>query len=533
MNQSKFKTIGFSILLLAFTINISAQTLGLLKHHPGSFDGYTMIAKLGTTYLIDQGGQIVHTWQTGNNSTHPGYLLENGDLMTVFRGVKRLTWDGTVVWQYANPSAHHDVAVMPNGNVLFLIWGNKTREEALMAGRNPDLLSEDMDPMVIFEVNPNGEVVWEWHVWDHLIQDFESTLDNYGVVADHPELVDINFTFRTVADWLHSNAIDYNPELDQIMISPRFNSEIWIIDHSTTTEQAASHTGGNAGKGGDLLYRWGNPIAYRAGTAESQQTFGSHDAHWITAGLPGAGSVLLFNNGGFDYGRDGNYSTIDEFRPPLNGYNYEQNMQNAYLPEMADWTFIANPREDFYSSYISSVQRLINGNTFIDEGAFGYLFEVNSLGEVVWQYQSPLDASGILAQGESPPAERLGSLFRAYKYDKNHPAFDNKTLVPIGPIERYDNYLNLSIISPNNTLIEYPEVSQLTVGEGQLVPLIASDFANYIFINWSITSGNAVIENPMSKHTSVIVGNNSLVIEAVYELDKDWIFVNGFEPVNE
>jgi hypothetical protein len=37
---------------------------------------------------------------------------------------------------------------------------------------------------------------------------------------------------------------------------------LWVIDHQTTTAQAASHTGGRYNKGGDLLYRWGNPQTY-------------------------------------------------------------------------------------------------------------------------------------------------------------------------------------------------------------------------------------------------------------------------------
>lgn len=512
-----------------FSSVCSAQTLGLLKHEVGASETYTMLAKLGTTYLIDQGGYVVHTWQTGSNSTHPGYLLDNGDLMTVSRGVKRLSWSGDVVWEYANPAAHHDVSVLPNGHVLLLVWGDKTREEALAAGRNPGLLDDDIDPLVIHEINPAGEIVWQWHVWDHLIQDFDPSKANYGVVADHPERVDINFTFRTVSDWLHSNAIDYHAGLDQIMISPRFNSEIWIIDHSTTTEEAASSSGGNAGKGGDLLYRWGNPVAYRAGMAANQQTFGSHDAHWIAAGLPGAGNILLFNNGGTDYGRDGNYSTIDEFTPPLNGLNYQKDAAGTFLPEWADWTFIAEPREDFYSSYISSVQRLANGNTFIDEGAFGHLFEVNSFGEVVWQYQSPINTSGILNQGDVPPAERLGALFRAYKYEKSHPALSNKKLLPGAPIENYDNSFDLTVFSTNSGAIRYPEVSPMAVGENQLIPMIAVDIPGAVFLQWSVNQGEAIIDDLQAKHTSVLIGSGPVIIEAQYQIDDDLIFSNNFE----
>ncbi len=74
------------------------------------------------------------------------------------------------------------------------------------------------------------------------------------------------------------------------MLSPRHYSELWVIDHSTTAEEAA-------GEKGDLLYRWGNPRAYRAGTVSDQQLFWAHNTHWIAPGLPGEGNVLVFNNG--------------------------------------------------------------------------------------------------------------------------------------------------------------------------------------------------------------------------------------------
>src|SRR5262249_45333410 len=149
----------------------------------------------------------------------------------------------------------------------------------------------------IFEVRPTrpsgGEIVWEWHAWDHLVQDFDRNRKNYGYVAAHPELVDINFNTQT-PDWLHFNAIDYNPALDQIVVSSRILSEIWVIDHSTTVKEAADHSGGRSGKGGDLLYRWGNPQVYRAGSPADQRLFNQHGVHWIAPGLPGAGHLLVF-----------------------------------------------------------------------------------------------------------------------------------------------------------------------------------------------------------------------------------------------
>ena len=125
---------------------------------------------------------------------------------------------------------HHDIAPMPNGNILMISWELKTKEEAIQAGRDTALLTQSkLWPDYIIEVDPVlDSIVWEWHVWDHLIQGFDATKDNYGVVADHPELVDLNFvTNGGTADWMHTNSIDYNAELRQIMISvPTFN-EVW------------------------------------------------------------------------------------------------------------------------------------------------------------------------------------------------------------------------------------------------------------------------------------------------------------------
>src|SRR5262249_39710100 len=99
------------------------------------------------------------------------------------------------------------------------------------------------------------------------------------------------------SDWTHVNAIAYDVDRDQIMLSVRTFSEFWMMAHSTPPAEAAVHPGGRGGRGGDLLYRWGNPQAYRAGSKEDQQLFAQHDAHWIRRGLPGAGHVLVFNNG--------------------------------------------------------------------------------------------------------------------------------------------------------------------------------------------------------------------------------------------
>ncbi|MGN6917304.1 hypothetical protein, partial [Neisseria sp. P0017.S004] len=85
--------------------------------------------------------------------------------------------------------------------------------------------------------------------------------------------------------------------------------------------------------GGSLLYRWGNPQAYQRGAPQDQQFFGQHDVHWIDEGLPGAGNIILFNNG--DTRKDGAYSSIEEIKPPVKADgSYEIEDGAAYGPEI-------------------------------------------------------------------------------------------------------------------------------------------------------------------------------------------------------
>ena len=253
----------------------------------------------------------------------------------------------------------------------------------------------------IIEVEPTypkgGNIVWQWSIWDHLIQDFDVTKDNYGIVANHPELIDINSKGRSIrgvggtlffmrkTDFSHFNSIDYNEELDQILLSSRYLNEIYIIDHSTTTEEAAGHTGGNSGKGGDILYRWGNPLNYHAGNASDQKLFVQHDAQWVKPGYPGEGQITIFNNG---LGRpEGDYSSIEEIIPPVdeNG-NYYLEPGSAYGPEEPIWNYTAKNPSDFYSGTMSGAQRMPDGNTLICSGGELKFFIVTPEKEIVWEY---------------------------------------------------------------------------------------------------------------------------------------------------
>jgi hypothetical protein len=203
-----------------------------------------------------------------------------------------------------------------------------------------------------------------------------------------------------IPDWTHVNSVAYNAELDQIMISVRAFSELWILDHATTTADAKAHTGGKRGKGGDLLYRWGNPAAYRAGTKADQRFFAQHDAQWIPKGYPGAGHALVFNNGG---GRaDGNYSSVDEIALAVDAQgNYTREPGKAFEPRNVVWSYSAPNKSEFFAFIMSGANRLPNGSTLICESMSGTIFEVTPQGETVWKYANP-DGSGFPIPGGPP-----------------------------------------------------------------------------------------------------------------------------------
>ena len=443
------------------------QTVGVFQYTEGVYDGYTLFSPSRDTYLIDNCGKIVNMWSSNYQTGGAVYLLEDGSLLrttkinnfNVFQGggigggVEKLDWNGNVIWNYPYNSEtyhqHHDIEPLPNGNILILGWELKTAEEAIQKGRNPLLLEDnELWPEHIVEIEPTedgGNIVWEWHLWDHLIQDIDSTLSNYGVVSEHPELMNINYmgpgnnASGGKADWIHANSIDYNEELDQIIISSRALSEFWIIDHSTTTEEAASNSGGNAGMGGNLLYRWGNPRAYDRGTINDRVLFGQHHAQWIDKDFPGGNNIILFNNG--RNRPDGNYSSIDELSPPITGYNYDIEFNSSYGPSDLVWSYVASNPPDFYADHISGCQRLPNGNTLICSGPDGIFYEVDDMSNILWEYKNPVFGNIILNQGETPPQGPFGeivvsnSVFRCEKFDFNFEGFQDYELLATIPIE--------------------------------------------------------------------------------------------------
>ena len=246
--------------------------------------------------------------------------------------------------------------------------------------------------------------------------------------------MDINYTGNPSsgpADWTHINAIDYNEDFDQILLSVHEFDEIWVIDHSTTTIEAATHSGGNSGRGGNILYRWGNPRTYERGNASDQKFFGQHDAQWIESSMPGEGNIMVFNNGD---SRPGNYSSVEEIEPPIDEFGtYYLAPGSAYGPVSQTWIYTADNPSDFYSSHISGAHRLEDGHTMICEGETGRLFEINTNEEIVWQYVNPVDLQGPHRQGTDDLNNN--QVFRCYRYGPGYPGLAGRDLTPGGPIE--------------------------------------------------------------------------------------------------
>lgn len=453
-----------SVLFIVSLLGFSQNTIGLLSYDPDKAqDGYLLLypQNQGTAFLINNCGEVVHKWLDDPTGPANGATLEaDGSLFMakidynytnpwMFGGgggqkIEHRDWDNNLLWQFqyadSNKRMHHSFKVLPNGNVVLIAWERRSIDTCIAAGKDTSMLaSSELWPDHLVEIQPigldSGAVVWEWHAWDHIIQDFDPTKSNYGVVADHPELINLNYTNgNDNADWIHFNSVDYNPVLDQLIVSTPTLNEVWIIDHSTTTAEAAGHTGGVCGKGGDLIYRWGNPAAYNQGTVADKKLGFQHDIHWTDLELPSnhpdRGKLMVFNN---------NYqpqvSAAATFQPVYDTLNHSYLMQNnTYLPADFDYVYTAPIATDIYCAVVSSAQRLPNGNTLICSGRKGYTREVNSLNEIVWEYKTPLNNSVPAVQGSTIP---IGGnfTFRTKKYSSDWPGFVGRNLDPLGYIE--------------------------------------------------------------------------------------------------
>jgi hypothetical protein len=457
---------------------------GLVRNEPGATPGYVLFqpSLSGTIYLVDNDGRAVHVWETGEAPGGDFEMLPNGNLLRGARDpeqlgfktggtggwLQELDWDGNVAWEWRLSEAtrvhHHDLTALANGNVLLLAWEVKSPEQARGRGHRADLIPPQglwVDFVLEIEpVRPSGaKVVWEWHVWDHLTQHHDPAAPSYAEPSARPERIDVNgesappidaqqleqlkalgyvapdATPQDVrADFLHINAVTYHPRLDQVALSVPTFGEIWILDHGTTSAEAAGSTGGLRGRGGDLLYRWGNPAVYGRGDASAQRLFYQHDVRWIPDGWEGAGNLMVFNNG--RERPEGPWSSVDEWTPPLLDDGRYALGAGPFGPAALAWQYRAPEPTSLYAPFISGAQRLANGNTLICAGTGGELLEVTRAGDVVWEYRNPYWGDVRNADGTLPQPridERPFAVFRATRIPADHPGLAGRALAPLEP----------------------------------------------------------------------------------------------------
>jgi len=445
-------TLIASLLMLSVG-SIGQQTVGIFQNDSTSLNGYTLFAPLysNETFLVDNCGELVNKWSASPYTPGPAvYLLEDGSLLktgkittgSIITGgsggqLEIYNWNDSLTWSYTFDSPterqHHDVTPLPNGNILVLSWDVKSRNDAVAAGLDLTHYDGELWSEKITEIKPIGSdslaVIWEWYLWDHLVQDIDNTKPNFGAIQHNPQKVDLNYFNNNgiSKDYFHINGLDYHPDLDQIILSVRNYDEFWIIDHSTTTAQAATSSGGKSGKGGDLLYRWGNPEAYGRGDINDKKLFGPHNPNWIKKGYRDEGKIMVFNNG---LNRTNQISTVEIIAPTIDtSMNYKLLPDNTFAPAQPDWIY----QMPVFVDFVSGASRLSNGNTFITSGPDAHFYELDNQDQVVWDYVSPADRNNTyVSQGDLPIAN---SVFKAIRYAEDYSAFTNRTITSQGPLE--------------------------------------------------------------------------------------------------
>ena len=378
------------IIIFSFNIVVSEISEGIVLLSDYEYD---------TAVLVDVDSEIINQWQI--SSLIKSYLNSDSSLYSFSRVnnndflIKLIDWDGNNLWTYLLENdvcrLHHEQEILPNGNILCLCRETITSQQNIF-------FEGDLDIDKIIEIEPIGNnevnIIWEWHFYDHLVQDSNVDSPEYGNLSLNPQLLNIN-AHNNYNDYTHINCIDFNPGLNQIIMSSRSLNEIYIIDHSTTTEEASGNSGGVYNLGGDILYRWGNPLNYNRGDISDKKLFSPHGVNWIENNSLGGGNILLFNNNHSD-----GSSAVIEFQPPVsnNGF-YPLINDEPYGPYDFIWVY----QSDFHSQNHSGAFRLPNGNTFITSFGDNRVFEVDHEGIIEWEYI-----------GE------FINVHRAIKYDSNY-----------------------------------------------------------------------------------------------------------------
>jgi hypothetical protein len=424
--MKKYFTLALLLLPVAALANPSVYPTGVTVYDPArAYNSFVAFgAPDGKTHLIDMDGHDVHRWEkwgfpselidpaiNGGKKGHLVVQLSHDDAPVVAnfsggfsrppaaagfggifanRTIGELDWDGHTVWEWGEKAPggaarqNHDWAHLPDGNTIIVA----TIDRVI-----PSLSAKKVADQALYEITPKGDIVWTWLVADH-IGEFGFSAE--GLAALKAALKDGNNShgFLTINDmqpigpnkWFDGGDKRFDP--DNIVIDSREASFIAIIDRKT----------------GHLVWRLGpdhatdhtpvlRPTFSSAVPRDFDQTSGQHDAHIIPKGLPGAGNLLVFDNegsSGYPATRLGTFwgSRVLEINPISKKIVWQYTGLDSDAPF---WSF--------GSSFISSARRLPNGNTLIDEGMNGRIFQVTPKGEIVWEYVNTYFTREALGEG--------------------------------------------------------------------------------------------------------------------------------------
>jgi len=411
MNR-RTQTVAIAVLLLtAFAVIMSAQSVYPTRttvYDPArAWSGYTVLSPLSTqaVIVIDMNGNVVKQWEGFVNSAGgPARVFPNGVVMAAngtnpprqesleliqrdFEG--QVLWrfdrneqiqtrDGKTIWSARQhhdwqredfPAGYYSPGVTPRvegSNTLILTHRNHSR---------PNVASAALEDDRLIEVSPKGDIVWEWIAGDH-IDEFGFSPDARKTIMAAPGVNAARGSF----DWLHINSATYvgpNRWFDEgdrrfapnnVIISSRQASLLAIV-----------------ARDGKIVWRLGPDFSESKELRAIRQIIGQHHAHLIPKGLPGAGNLLVFDNGGASGYGFANPNVPDGANTFARANSRVLEINPVTLELV--WSYVG-PR--FYSSNISGAQRLPNGNTLITEGASGRLLEVTKEGRIVWEYIYPV-----------------------------------------------------------------------------------------------------------------------------------------------
>jgi hypothetical protein len=431
-------------ILLTLTAGVCAAPTvfptGTTIYQPAeAWNGFTVLSILDTpaVIVIDMNGRVVKRWDGFNvSSGGPARLLPGGSVIApsgahpphqeALELVQRdfngnTTWsfnhseqienaDGESMWssrqhhdwQRADfPAGYYSPDAVPAAAANTLLLTHSTRMHTDVA----DVTLED-DRLI--EISATGELLWEWRASEH-IDEFRFSEDARATIRSAG-----SGTARGY-DWLHVNSADYvgaNPWFeagdarfapDNVIISSRQASLIAIV-----------------ARDGSVVWQLGPDFSRDAKQQALGQIIGQHHAHFIPPGLPGAGNLLVFDNGG-----SSGYGAPSAIAPTGVGIYARATSRvleiNPVTLERV-WMYAAS---NFFSTNISSAQRLANGNTLITEGAPGRVFEVTAEGTIVWEYMN--------APGEA--GRKSNGVYRAYR-------------VPYGWIPQLTRPVELPVTAP-------------------------------------------------------------------------------------